>query len=203
MPSHFQLFCNPQVGSPPGSSVLGISQARILEWIAISFSRRSSLPRGRTHVCLAVHDCVRRELKQVTDSLVRSRRRGKLVPNMRCMEGRVQRSGRESGLCGLPTALMVLSAWARAVSCFCSQTLGFCFGLFRNIICIFLFECVCVFLSVGLNLPHLHMHTVIFGPLEFLCILWPEETFVQVHTLQPRVPGSSLPQIQLGICLHL
>ena len=25
--------------SPPGSSVLGISQARILEWVAISFSR--------------------------------------------------------------------------------------------------------------------------------------------------------------------
>ena len=31
--------------SPPGSSVHGISQARILEWVAISFSRGSSLPR--------------------------------------------------------------------------------------------------------------------------------------------------------------
>ena len=31
--------------SPPGSSVQGISQARILEWIAISFSRGSSQPR--------------------------------------------------------------------------------------------------------------------------------------------------------------
>ena len=30
--------------SPPGSSVLGISQARILEQVAISFSRGSSLP---------------------------------------------------------------------------------------------------------------------------------------------------------------
>ena len=28
--------------SPPGSSVPGISQARILEWVAISFSRGSS-----------------------------------------------------------------------------------------------------------------------------------------------------------------
>ena len=28
--------------SPPGSSVHGISQARILEWVAISFSRASS-----------------------------------------------------------------------------------------------------------------------------------------------------------------
>ena len=40
--------------SPPGSSVHGISQARILEWVAISFSRGSSQPRDRTHVfCLA------------------------------------------------------------------------------------------------------------------------------------------------------
>ena len=31
--------------SPPGSSVRGILQARILEWVAISFSRGSSRPR--------------------------------------------------------------------------------------------------------------------------------------------------------------
>ena len=31
--------------SPPGSSVHGTSQARILEWVAISFSRGSSQPR--------------------------------------------------------------------------------------------------------------------------------------------------------------
>ena len=31
--------------SPPGSSVLGILQARILEWVAIPFSRGSSQPR--------------------------------------------------------------------------------------------------------------------------------------------------------------
>ena len=30
--------CNPVVCSPPGSSVHGILQARILEWVAISFS---------------------------------------------------------------------------------------------------------------------------------------------------------------------
>ena len=40
--------------SPPGSSVLGISQAKILEWVAISFSRGSSLPRDRTLIsCIA------------------------------------------------------------------------------------------------------------------------------------------------------
>ena len=31
--NHVQLFCDPMVCSPPGSSVHGISQARILEWI--------------------------------------------------------------------------------------------------------------------------------------------------------------------------
>ena len=36
--------------SPPGSSVHGISQARILEWVAVAFSRGSSRPRDRTHV---------------------------------------------------------------------------------------------------------------------------------------------------------
>ena len=40
--------------SPPGSSVHGIFQARILEWVVISFSRRSSWPRDQTCVsCIA------------------------------------------------------------------------------------------------------------------------------------------------------
>ena len=38
--------------TPPGSSVHGISQARILEWFAISFSRGSSWPRNWTCVSL-------------------------------------------------------------------------------------------------------------------------------------------------------
>ena len=39
-----QLFCDPMNCSPPGSSVYGISQARVLEWAAISFPRGSSNP---------------------------------------------------------------------------------------------------------------------------------------------------------------
>ena len=40
--------------SPPGSSVHGILQARVLEWVAISFSRGSSWPRDWTQVsCIA------------------------------------------------------------------------------------------------------------------------------------------------------
>ena len=38
-------LCDPTDYSPPGSSVHGISQARILEWVAISISRGSSWPR--------------------------------------------------------------------------------------------------------------------------------------------------------------
>ena len=34
-------LCNPIDGSPPGSSVRGIFQARVLEWGAIAFSKRS------------------------------------------------------------------------------------------------------------------------------------------------------------------
>ena len=41
-------LCDPRDGSTPGSPVPGILQARTLEWVAISFSRRSSQPRDRT-----------------------------------------------------------------------------------------------------------------------------------------------------------
>ena len=43
-------LCDPMDCSPPGSSVHGIFQARILEWVAISFSRGSSRPRDQTRV---------------------------------------------------------------------------------------------------------------------------------------------------------
>ena len=37
-------LCNPMDWSPPGSSVHGILQARILEWVAVPYSRGSSRP---------------------------------------------------------------------------------------------------------------------------------------------------------------
>ena len=43
-------LCNPMDYSPPGSSVHGILQARILEWVAIIFSRGPSWPRNQTQV---------------------------------------------------------------------------------------------------------------------------------------------------------
>ena len=46
--SHVQLSVTPMECSPPGSSVHGILQARILEWVAIPYSRGSSRPRDWT-----------------------------------------------------------------------------------------------------------------------------------------------------------
>ena len=44
------ILCNPMDCSPPGSSVYGISQARILLWAAIYSSGGSSQSRYRTHI---------------------------------------------------------------------------------------------------------------------------------------------------------
>ena len=43
-------LCDPTDCSPPSSFTYGILQARILEWVAISFFRGSSQPRDRTQV---------------------------------------------------------------------------------------------------------------------------------------------------------
>ena len=48
---------DPMDCSPPGSSVHGIFQARVLEWDAISFSRESSQPRDRTRVSRTAGRC--------------------------------------------------------------------------------------------------------------------------------------------------
>ena len=44
------ILCNPTDYSLPSSSVHGISQARTLEWVAISSSRGSSQPKDQTHI---------------------------------------------------------------------------------------------------------------------------------------------------------
>ena len=46
----FLTLCNPMDCSPPSSSIHGILQARILQWVAISFSRGSSQCRDWTWV---------------------------------------------------------------------------------------------------------------------------------------------------------
>ena len=48
-------LCDPMDCSPPGSSVHGILQARILEWVAMSSSRESSRPRDQSHDYCLLH----------------------------------------------------------------------------------------------------------------------------------------------------
>ena len=46
----YPTLCDPMDCSPPGSSVRGILQTRILEWVSTSFSRGSSQPRDLTRI---------------------------------------------------------------------------------------------------------------------------------------------------------
>ena len=50
-------LCYPVEYSPPGCSVHGIFQARIVEWVAISFSRGSSQPRDWTQLSRIAGRC--------------------------------------------------------------------------------------------------------------------------------------------------
>ena len=66
-------LCDPVDCSLQGSSVHGIFQARVLEWVAISFSRGSSWPRDRTQVSRIAGRCftvwaTREALKRWADS---------------------------------------------------------------------------------------------------------------------------------------
>ena len=51
------ILCNPMDCCLPGSSLHGIFQARVLEWVAISFSRGSSWPRDQTQVSCITGRC--------------------------------------------------------------------------------------------------------------------------------------------------
>ena len=50
-------LCDPVRCSLPGYSIHRILQARVLEWVAISFSRGSSRPRDRTQVSRLAGRC--------------------------------------------------------------------------------------------------------------------------------------------------
>ena len=51
-------LCNPVDHSPPGSTVYGFLQARILEWVTMLSSRESSQPRNQT--CISYVSCIGR-----------------------------------------------------------------------------------------------------------------------------------------------
>ena len=73
-PSCPTLF-DPMDCSPPGSSVCGISQARLLEWAVISSSRRSSQPRDRTQV-----SCIGRQILYPLSQLGNTKSKATLSP---------------------------------------------------------------------------------------------------------------------------
>ena len=58
LPQSRLTLCDTVDCTPPGSSVHGILQAGILEWIAISSSRESPQPRDRT--CVSYISCTGR-----------------------------------------------------------------------------------------------------------------------------------------------
>ena len=62
-------LCDPTDCSPPDSSVHGILQARILEWVAISFSRGSSWLRDSTLHCRQILYCLSHQGSPLTPSL--------------------------------------------------------------------------------------------------------------------------------------
>ena len=70
-------LCDPMDCSRPGSSVHGIFHARILEWVAISYSRGSSPPRDRTRVscvsCIASRFFTCWAIEEALDSILKGR----------------------------------------------------------------------------------------------------------------------------------
>jgi len=75
----YPTLCDLMDYSPPSSSVHGIFQARILEWVAISFSRGSSWPRDQTHIpCVSctgkqiLYHCATREALTLTSPYSKS-----------------------------------------------------------------------------------------------------------------------------------
>ena len=84
-------LCNPMDHSPPGPSVHEISQVRILEWVAMLFSRASSQPRDRIWVSCIAGDWGTREAQRLVYIIVIPKHRfffpriwGKAKANQSC-----------------------------------------------------------------------------------------------------------------------
>ena len=89
--------------SPPGFFVHGIFQARILEWVAISFSRGSSRLRNRTHISCVF--CIGRQ------SLPLSHLGSPLLLPKECLINRVRRKQDESDLRKLAFEMVLGFRW--------------------------------------------------------------------------------------------
>ena len=108
----FPTLCDPMDCRLPGSSVHGIFQARVLEWVAISFSRGSSQPRDWTQVS---HIAGRRFTVWATREATKKKEKEcpfvpSKLPDLGCYQipGSWADVGAHAGLDGIQTAGRVL-----------------------------------------------------------------------------------------------
>ena len=73
-------LCDPMDPTPPGSSVHGIFQARTLQWVAISFSKGSSLPRDWTRMSFLTGGFFALEPPRKTYGMLLSHKRNEIMP---------------------------------------------------------------------------------------------------------------------------
>ena len=96
------------LSSIPGSSVHGIFQARILEWVPIFFSRGSSWPRDQTWVSHIVGRCFTIWATREVSQLSRSKRDESHIPDI--ADG-MDITGEQRGLSGSWNQSIINSAW--------------------------------------------------------------------------------------------
>ena len=121
--------------SPPGSSVHGILQARILEWVSISFSRRSSQPRDWTRVSRIVGRCFTIWATREVHWLLRASSVGKKSTCNAGDPGSIPGSGRSAGEgVGCPLQYSWASLMVQLVkkSAYNAGDLGLILGLRRS-----------------------------------------------------------------------
>ena len=102
--------CDPMHYSPPGSSVHGISQARILEWEAIPFSKGSSQPRDRTQAALQA-DSLPSEPPRKLATWKGMHKAGVFLPGSFAVSVRGQRWALSAGHSAVPLNLSWCSTW--------------------------------------------------------------------------------------------
>ena len=110
-------LCDSMGYSLPGSSVHGTSQARVLEWVAISFSRGSSQPRDWTPVsCIADRHFTAWATREAPGGL--SVPLSKFLPLCGCGIGKGVLSRSLEGMCStLRSDHRTDLAWERSFSC--------------------------------------------------------------------------------------
>ena len=85
-------LATPMGYNPPGSFVHGISQTRILEWVAISFFRGSSQPKDWTQVSCTAGIFFTNWATREAPKIPQRQRNGKMKEKLWVIDDKVQRS---------------------------------------------------------------------------------------------------------------